>query len=91
MDNEIKAVQEFLSNYVTPFFGNRLRPNVLEQLVLDAEVLNIDADPHPYAPVEVDESKIKRIKDQQQSDLDHQGNNTNNIPLKAVGQAVDLN
>ena len=54
MENEIKAVQEFLSNYVTPFFGNRLRPNVLKQLVYDADVLNIDADPEPYAPVKVE-------------------------------------
>lgn len=54
MENEIKAVQEFLSNYVTPFFGNRLRPNVLFELVCSADILNIEADPHPYKPVEVD-------------------------------------
>ena len=58
MENEIKAVQEFLSNYVTPFFGNRLRPNVLKQLVHDADVLNIDADPEPYVPVKVDENDL---------------------------------
>lgn len=53
MENELKAIQEFLSNYVTPFFGNRLRPNVLKQLVASADVLNIEADPDPYAPVKV--------------------------------------
>ena len=53
MENELKAIQEFLSNYVTPFFGNRLRPNVLKELVASADVLNIEADPDPYAPVKV--------------------------------------
>ena len=63
MENEIKAVQEFLTNYVTPFFGNRLRPNVLKQLVCDADVLSIDADPDPYAPVKVDPNQVADVKE----------------------------
>ena len=63
MENEIKAVQEFLTNYVTPFFGNRLRPNVLKQLVCDADVLSIDADLDPYAPVKVDPNQVADVKE----------------------------
>ena len=70
MENEIKAVQEFLTNYVTPFFGNRLRPNVLKQLVCDADVLSIDADPDPYAPVKVDPNQVADVKE----DLDLESN-----------------
>lgn len=43
-ENELKAVQEFLSAYVTPFYPSRLRQNVLESLVYNAEVLNIESD-----------------------------------------------
>ena len=43
---------------MTPFFGNRLRPNVLKELVFHADVLNIEADPDPYSPVEVDPTRV---------------------------------
>ena len=52
-------MQEFLSNYVTPFFGNRLRSQVLNELVCKADILNIEADQYPYKPVEVDLSKVR--------------------------------
>ena len=41
---EIKAVIEFLSNYVTPFYSNRLKREVLESLVNIAEVIEIESD-----------------------------------------------
>ena len=47
-ENELKAVQEFLSNYVSPFFPNRIVPSVLEGLVYNAEVLNIESDSRPF-------------------------------------------
>ena len=47
-ENEIKAVQEFLSAYVPPFYDNRLRESVLEALVYNAEVLNIESDSRPF-------------------------------------------
>ena len=47
-ENEIKAVNEFLRSYVSPFFENRLRKSVLEQLVYHAEVLNIESDSRPF-------------------------------------------
>ena len=48
MENELKAVQEFLSNYVSAFFPNRIVPSVLEGLVYNAEVLNIESDSRPF-------------------------------------------
>ena len=43
-ENELKAVQEFLSTYVRPFFHDRVREGVLQALVFNAEVLNIESD-----------------------------------------------
>ena len=43
-ENEIKAVYKFLRSYVAPFYESRLRKSVLEQLVYNAEVLNIESD-----------------------------------------------
>ena len=49
-ENELKAVQEFLSSYVAPFYENRLRASVLQKLVQEAEVLNIEPDAKPFRP-----------------------------------------
>ena len=47
-ENEIKAVYKFLRSYVAPFYESRLRKSVLEQLVYNAEVLNIESDSRPF-------------------------------------------
>lgn len=47
-ENELKAVEEFLSAYVTPFFPDRIRQGVLEALVFNAEVLNIESDSRAF-------------------------------------------
>ena len=88
MENEIKAVQEFLSNYVTPFFGNRLRPNVLKQLVCDADVLSIDADPDPYAPVKVDPIQVNDAAAANDFDLESNNDKNNHAPKV---KEVDVN
>jgi len=48
MPNELKAVQQFLSTYVTPFFPDRLREIQIEKLVENSEVLNIESDMHAF-------------------------------------------
>lgn len=66
-EHEIHAVTEFLANYVTPFFANRIKQQVLEKLVVDAEVLDIESDNRPFthktddfALVEAENRKTKR-------------------------------
>lgn len=48
MPNELKAVQQFLSSYVTPFYPDRLREIQIEKLVENSEVLNIESDMHAF-------------------------------------------
>ena len=62
-ENELKAVQEFLSSYVAPFFPDRMRKVVLEALVYNAEVLNIESDSRPFTH-KTDEFALLEQEDQ---------------------------
>lgn len=68
-ENELKAVQEFLCAYITPFKSDRMRHSVLESLVFSAEVLNIESDDRIFttktdenALLEIDERRVKSKK-----------------------------
>ena len=47
-ENELKAVQHFLSSYLDPFKEDKLRESVLEALVCNSEILNIESDSRPF-------------------------------------------
>ena len=47
-ENEILAVKEFLSQYVTPFAANRMKTKVLLDLIQVAEVLDIESDKREF-------------------------------------------
>jgi len=58
-ENEIKAVTEFLANYVTPFFPNRIKTSVLQELVINAEVIEIESDSRPFTHKTDEQALIK--------------------------------
>ena len=47
-DNEIRAVQHFLSSYVEPFKPEIMKDATLETLVKSSEILNIESDSRPF-------------------------------------------
>ena len=47
-ENELKAVQHFLSSYVDPFKPELLKEAILESLVKSSEILNIESDSRPF-------------------------------------------
>ena len=47
-ENELKAVQHFLSSYVDPFKPEVLKEATLEQLVKSSEILNVESYSRPF-------------------------------------------
>ena len=47
-DDEIRAIKEFLSEYVDPFKPTMLKSTVLEKLIRESEVLVIESDNKPF-------------------------------------------
>ena len=47
-ENELKAVQHFLSSYVDPFKPEMMKESSLELLVKSSEILNIESDSRPF-------------------------------------------
>ena len=73
LENELKAVKDFLSNHVTPFLPNRMKPSVLEDLVYNAEVLEIESDKRSFTH-KTDENAIIKAESQRTKSL---GSRTN--------------
>ena len=48
-DDEIRAIKEFLAEYVGPFEPTMLKAPVLEKLIRESEVLVIESDSKPLA------------------------------------------
>ena len=47
-DDEIRAIKEFLAEYVDPFKPTMLKSTVLEKLIRESEVLVIESDNKPF-------------------------------------------
>lgn len=94
-ENELKAIIQFLSIYVTPFKADRLRTNVLETLVNNSEVLIIESDSqsfthntNDFALLKVERAKIKKLpKLEQKQDVDV----AKMTPMKKVSSAKTKN